>query len=30
LLYPVTEARYNPANVPTGITPFASTIFWAK
>jgi len=30
LLYPVTESRYNPANVPKEITPFTSTIFWAK
>jgi hypothetical protein len=30
LLYPVTEARYNPANVPLDIAPFTSLIFWAK
>lgn len=30
LLYPVSEARYNPANVPQGIAPFSSLIFWAK
>jgi hypothetical protein len=30
LLYPVTESRYNPANVPQGISPLTSLIFWAK
>jgi hypothetical protein len=30
LLYPVSEARYNPANLPQGISPFTSLIFWAK
>lgn len=30
LLYPVTEARYNPKNVPQNISPFTSLIFWAK
>lgn len=29
ILYPTTEGTYNSANVPKGITPFASTIFWA-
>ena len=30
LLYPVTEARYNPVNTPQDISPFTSLIFWAK
>jgi hypothetical protein len=30
LLYPVTEARYNPANVPQNISPFTSLVFWAQ
>lgn len=30
LLYPVTEARYNPSNVPQNISPYSSLIFWAK
>ena len=30
LLYPVTEARYNPTNVPQGISPLTSLIFWAQ
>jgi hypothetical protein len=30
LLYPVSEARYNPNNVPQNISPLTSLIFWAK
>jgi hypothetical protein len=30
VLYPSQEGSYNSANVPKGITPFTSTIFWAK
>lgn len=30
ILYPSTEGSYNSANVPRDITPFNSTIFWAK
>ncbi len=30
LLYPVSEARYNPANSPQDISSFTSVIFWAK
>lgn len=30
ILYPNSEAQYNPVNQPTGISPFTSTIFWAK
>ncbi|MBS1559048.1 MAG: SusD/RagB family nutrient-binding outer membrane lipoprotein [Bacteroidetes bacterium] len=30
LLYPQTEALYNPANVPQNISPFTSLIFWAQ
>lgn len=30
ILYPFSESQYNPANVPTGISPISSTIFWAK
>jgi hypothetical protein len=30
ILYPTTEASYNPENTPTGISPFTSLIFWAK
>lgn len=29
ILYPVTEGTYNSENVPAGITPFTSLIFWA-
>ncbi len=29
ILYPVSEGQYNPKNVPRGISPFTSTIFWA-
>ena len=29
ILYPTSEGSYNTANVPKGITPFASLIFWA-
>lgn len=28
--YPVSEAQYNPANIPTGISNYTSNIFWAK
>lgn len=28
--YPASEYSYNGANVPTGISPYTSTIFWAK
>ncbi len=30
VLYPVAEGSYNSANVPKGISPFTSLIFWAK
>lgn len=30
ILYPTTEGSYNSENVPTGISPFTSFIFWAK
>ncbi|MGC4021341.1 MAG: SusD/RagB family nutrient-binding outer membrane lipoprotein [Cyclobacteriaceae bacterium] len=30
LLYPVSEARYNPINVPKNISQFTSLIFWAQ
>ncbi|MBS1505332.1 MAG: SusD/RagB family nutrient-binding outer membrane lipoprotein [Bacteroidetes bacterium] len=30
ILYPNSEAQYNPANQPTGVSPFTSLIFWAK
>jgi hypothetical protein len=30
ILYPATETSYNEANVPTGISPYTSTIFWAQ
>jgi hypothetical protein len=29
VLYPATEGAYNSANVPKGISPFTSLIFWA-
>jgi hypothetical protein len=29
ILYPTAEGSYNATNVPKGISPFASTIFWA-
>lgn len=29
ILYPTSEGSYNSTNVPKGITPFTSTIFWA-
>jgi len=29
IMYPTSEGSYNPENVPSGITPFTSTIFWA-
>ena len=29
ILYPSSEGQYNPANVPKGISPFSSLIFWA-
>jgi hypothetical protein len=29
ILYPVSEGTYNGQNVPTGISPFTSVIFWA-
>jgi hypothetical protein len=29
-MYPVSESTYNGANVPTGIAPFTSLIFWAQ
>lgn len=29
ILYPSSEGQYNAANVPKGISPFSSTIFWA-
>jgi len=30
VLYPSSEGSYNTANVPKGISPFTSLIFWAK
>jgi hypothetical protein len=30
ILYPASEYSYNAANVPTGISPYTSLIFWAK
>jgi len=30
LLYPPTEGSYNSANVPKGISPYTSLIFWAQ
>jgi hypothetical protein len=30
ILYPASEYSYNANNVPTGISPYSSTIFWAK
>lgn len=30
ILYPSSEGAYNPANVPKGISPFTSLIFWAQ
>ncbi|MBZ5857124.1 SusD/RagB family nutrient-binding outer membrane lipoprotein [Flavihumibacter profundi] len=30
ILYPTSEGSYNGANMPTGITPTASLIFWAQ
>jgi SusD/RagB-like outer membrane lipoprotein len=30
ILYPSAEGSYNAANVPKGISPFTSLIFWAK
>jgi hypothetical protein len=30
VLYPSSEGTYNGANVPAGITPFTSMIFWAQ
>ena len=30
ILYPSTEGSYNSSNVPQNISPFSSTIFWAK
>jgi len=30
VLYPVAEGSYNSANVPKGISPFTSLIFWAQ
>ncbi len=30
ILYPPTEGSYNSANVPKGIVPFGSLIFWAQ
>jgi len=30
LLYPASEYSYNSANVPTGISPYTSLIFWAQ
>jgi hypothetical protein len=29
ILYPASEYSYNAANVPTGISPYTSLIFWA-
>lgn len=30
VMYPTSEGSYNTANVPKGISPFTSLIFWAK
>jgi len=30
ILYPPSEGSYNSANVPKGISPFTSLIFWAQ
>ncbi len=30
ILYPTSEGAYNSANVPRGVSPFTSLIFWAK
>jgi hypothetical protein len=30
VLYPFSESQYNASNVPTGISPISSTIFWAN
>ncbi len=30
ILYPISESTYNGANVPKGISPFTSVIFWAQ
>ncbi|MET3977862.1 hypothetical protein ABIB62_000430 [Mucilaginibacter sp. UYP25] len=30
ILYPVSEFTYNSSNVPSGISPYTSKIFWAK
>ena len=30
ILYPSSEGTYNPTNVPKGLSPFTSLIFWAK
>lgn len=30
IMYPVSEGTYNGKNVPTGIAPFSSLIFWAQ
>lgn len=30
ILYPASEASYNAANLPQGISPFTTLIFWAK
>ena len=30
ILYPASEYSYNAANVPTGVSPYTSLIFWAK
>jgi len=30
ILYPASEYSYNSSNVPTSISPYTSTIFWAK
>ena len=29
VMYPASEGQYNPANLPKGLNPFTSTIFWA-
>lgn len=29
ILYPTSEGSYNASNVPKGISPFSSTVFWA-
>ncbi len=30
ILYPASEYSYNAANVPTGVSPYTSLIFWAQ